>query len=262
MRVECYERASLEAPHREASSDVLGLRGPRQRARGATAMCAGLWTRGVLGDGGKAPRLEACVHRGRTAVFPGPPSTCVALAMRPVTGFTRQQARIVAYLDRIAALLGRCGDPDEIERRLDAIVRSRGGDVPELNLPLAPGRDCGPALSRRDALKVAMLTSVRGDSFMPPAFMGCEESYGSVEEAPAGTNCAVGLGGPRAPSCPDGAQAQRLVRRGLDRRGLEDWRILVIPPESFSTRYCYVFSRVYPERREVRLRSMVDDPNR
>lgn len=144
VRVECYERASLEAPHREASSDVLGLRGPRQRARGATAMCAGFWTRGVLGHGGKAPRLEACVHRGRTAVFPGPPSTCVALAMRPVTGFTREQARIVAYLDRIAALLSRCGDPDEIARRLGAIVRSRGGDLPELNLPLAPGRRLRP----------------------------------------------------------------------------------------------------------------------
>ena len=225
-------------------------------------MCADLWTRGVLGNGGKPPRLEACVHRGRTTVFPGPPGTCVALAMRPVTGFTREQARMVAYFDRIAALLRRCGDPDEIARRLEVIVRRSGGRLPELNLPLAPGRDCGPALSRRDALKVALLTSARTDSFMPPAFMGCEESYGGVARAPAGTNCGIGLGGPQAPSCPNGAQAQRVVRRGLDLRGLEDWRILVIPPKSFSMRYCYVFSRVYPERREVRLRSMVDDPNR
>jgi hypothetical protein len=37
---------------------------------------------------------------------------------------------------------------------------------------------------------------------------------------------------------------------------------MVIPPKSFSSRYCYVYSRVYPDRREVRLRSMVDDPNR
>jgi hypothetical protein len=262
VRVQCYERASIEPRHREASSDVLGLRGPRQRARGATAMCADLWRHGALGDTGKVPQLEACVYRGRNAVFPGPPGTCVALAMRPVRGFERGQAELVARLDELVALLGRCGDPDEISRQLDAAVRRRGGEPLHLDLPLAPGRDCGPALPRRTALRVAMLGSISGESFMPPAFMGCEESYGGVEQAPAGTNCSLGLGGPRAPLCPDGAQAEQLVRHALERRGLGDWRIVVVPPESFSSRYCYVYSRVYPQRDEVRLRSMVDDPNR
>lgn len=259
VRVQCYERASIEARHREASSDVLGLRGPRQRARGATAMCADLWRHGALGVSGKVPQLEACVYRGRTAVFPGPSGTCVALAMRPVRGFERRQAELVAGLDEIVALLGRCGDPDEISRQLDAMVRRRGGEPLHLDLPLAPGRDCGPALPRRTALKVAMLGSIRGESFMPPAFMGCEESYGGVEQAPAGTNCSLGLS---HLDCPDGAEAKRAVRRALDRNGLGDWHIMVVPPESFSSRYCYVYSRVYPERHEVRLRSMVDDPNR
>jgi hypothetical protein len=37
---------------------------------------------------------------------------------------------------------------------------------------------------------------------------------------------------------------------------------MIVPPRSFSSNYCYVYSRVYPQRDEVRLRSMVDDPNR
>jgi hypothetical protein len=261
-RVQCYERASIGAPHREASRDIVGLRGPRQRAAGATAMCAALWRHGVLGDGDASPPLAACVYRGRIAVFPGEADTCAGLGMRDATRFRRKQTEMVAALDRIAAVLQRCGDPDEISRRLDAIVRELGGDPPHVRLRRAPGRDCGPALTRRQALALALFASAKDDTFMPPAFMGCKESYGGIAKAPAGTNCALGLGEPDAPSCPAGAQARRLVRRELDRNGLENWRITVIPPESFSSHYCYVYSRVYPERREVRLRSMVDDPSR
>jgi hypothetical protein len=263
-RVQCYEQASIEAQHREASRDIVGLRGPRQRAVAATTMCAGLWRHGVLGNGGGAPPppLVACIYRGQVAVFPGSAGTCAALDMRPVRGYTRRQAEGVAALDRIAAVLQECGDPKEISRRVDALVRELGADPPHWQIGLARGRDCGPALTRRQALQIAMFSPMRGDSFMPPAFMGCKESYGGIAKAPPGTNCALGLGEPGAPDCPDGAQARRLVQRTLDRNGLGDWHIMVIPPESFSSRYCYVYSRVYPERDEVRLRSMVDDPNR
>jgi hypothetical protein len=261
-RVQCYEQASVRAHHREASNDIVGLRGPRQRAVGATTMCAGLWRHGVLGNGGAPPPLVACIYRGQVAVFPGSVGTCAALDMRPVRGYTRRQAEGVAALDRIAAVLQQCGDPKEISRRVDALVRELGADPPHLDLPLARGRDCGPALTRRQALQVAMFSPMKTDSFMPPAYMGCKESYGGIAKAPAGTNCALGLGGPRSPDCPDGAQARRAVRHELDRHGLDDWRIMVIPPKSFSSNFCYVYSRVYPQRDEVRLRSMVDDPNR
>jgi len=100
--------------------------------------------------------------------------------------------------------------------------------------------------------------SLKTDSFYPPAYSGCPR----IERARPGTNCAMGLGGPDAPDCPDGAQAERLERRWLDRHGYADWDIVVIPPKSLSSNFCYVYSRVYPERQEVRLRSMVDDPNR
>ena len=262
VRVECYAAPSIESAHRTASADIFGFRGPRQRATKATTMCAGLWRHGVLGNGRSTPPLVACVYRGQTAVFPGDAGTCAALGMRAVRGFTRKQGEAIASVDRMAALLKQCGDPKEISRRFDAMVRRLGADPPHLDLPLAHGRDCGPALTRRQAVAVAMFSNIRGESFMPPAFMGCKETYGGIAKAPAGTNCALGLGGARSPDCPDGAQAERLVRRTLDRNGLGGWHIMVIPPKSFSSRYCYVYSRVYPDRREVRLRSMVDDPNR
>jgi hypothetical protein len=99
-------------------------------------------------------------------------------------------------------------------------------------------------------------------SYMPPAFTGCVESYGGIVKAPPGTNCDLGLGGPSALDCPDGSQAERIVRRSLEQHGLGHWRIVIVPPESLSATFCYVYSRVYPERREVRLRSTVDNPNR
>ena len=225
-------------------------------------MCAGLWRHGVLGHGGAAPPLVACIYRGQVAVFPGSEGTCAVLDMRPVRGYTRRQAEGVAALDRIAAVLQECGDPKEISRRVDALVRELGADPPHMQIGLARGRDCGPALTRRQALQVAMFSPMKGDSFMPPAFMGCEESYGGIAKAPAGTNCALGLGGPRSPDCPDGAQARRAVRRRARPPRARRLAHHGHPARSFSTRYCYVYSRVYPQRHEVRLRSMVDDPNR
>jgi hypothetical protein len=259
VRVQCYERASIDAPHREASADIVGQRGPRRRARGAAAMCAELWTRGVLGDGGAAPPLEACVYRGRIAVFPGSADTCVALAMRPVRGFRRGQAELVALIDRIAAQLQRCGDPDAIERRINAILRAERYLPLDMNLPKIPGRGCGPALPRRLALRIAVGTPLRETAFLPPAWSECTRLSGGIAAASPGTNCALGLNDIHV-DCPDGADAQRLVRRVLDRHGLEDWRIVVVPPESLSQEFCYAISRVYPQRREVRLRSWVSEP--
>jgi hypothetical protein len=258
-RVQCYAAPSIESAHREVSADIVGLRGPRERATKATTMCAGLWRHGVLGNGSPPPPLVACIFRARIAVFPGDAGTCAALGMRPARGFTRAQERAVARIDRLAAVLEQCGDPKEISRRFDAMVRRLGADPPHLRLPLARGRDCGPALTHRQALALATFTPMKTGSFMPPAYMGCRQSYGGIAEAPAGTNCELGLS---HLDCPDGAEAKRAVRRTLHRNGLGDWHIMVVPPRSFSSNYCYVYSRVYPQRHEVRLRSMVDDPNR
>jgi hypothetical protein len=263
VRVKCYASANVNAHYREASADIFGLRGRPAKPRSLTAMCAGLWKHGVLGKGGSAPPLQACVYRAEAVVFPGPEGTCELLGLqRPRGSYTREQRRYLGYVNRIAALLEECGDPKEISRQIDRIAREAGADPPHVRLERYPKRDCGPAFPRRIALQAALFGLLTESThFYPPAYMGCGESYGGIVKAPGGTNCDLGLGDVRAPDCPDGPQAERIVRRSLDRHGLGDWRIVVVPPKSLSSNFCYVFSRVHPSLHEVRLSSMVDNPN-
>jgi hypothetical protein len=258
-RVKCYAGANVNAHYREASADIFGARGPAVKPKSRTAMCAQLWRHGVLGDGHSAPPLQACVYRAEAVVFPGPEGTCEALGLRrPRGSYTRQQRRGLVYVDRLAAVLEQCGDPKQISREIDRIVRRAFPDrePPHLTIRLRPGQRCGPALSHREAMRFApFIGPITGSGFYPPAYMGCVESYGAIEKAPGGTNCFLGLGAVKAPECPDGPQAERIVRRALDRHGLTDWRIVVVPPESLSSHFCYVFSRVHPSLKEVRLSS-------
>jgi hypothetical protein len=260
VRVKCYASANVNAHYREASADIVGVRGRPAKPRSLTAMCAGLWRHGVLGKGGSAPALQACVYRAEPVVFPGPDGTCEALRLRrPRGSYTQAQLRYLGVVHRLATLLEQCGDPREISRRIDRIAREAGADPPHVRLERYPGRDCGPALPHRIALRLAsfgLLTRATG--FYPPAYMGCAESYGGIAKAPGGTNCDLGLS---HADCADGPQAARIVRRSLDRHGLRDWRIVVVPPKSLSSNFCYVFSRVHPSLREVRLSSMVDSPH-
>src|SRR5215218_11016461 len=83
VRVKCYSSASVTARYRMASADIVGWSGPRDTPRSPVALCAELWEHGVLGDGGAAPRLQACICRAETVVFPGPQTTCALLGLRP-----------------------------------------------------------------------------------------------------------------------------------------------------------------------------------
>jgi hypothetical protein len=259
VRVKCYASANVNAGYREASADIFGARGPRATPKSRSAVCAELWEHGVFGDSHSAPPLQACVYRAEAVVFPGREGTCEALGLRrPRGSYARQQRRELAYVDRIAALLERCGDPKQISREIDQIQRRAfpGAEPSHLTLKRYPGRDCGPAFPHRLAMRVApWVGPLTSSAEYPPAYMGCVESYGAIEKAPGGTNCDLGLGDVKAPDCPDGPQAERVVRRALDRHGLTDWRIVVVPPKSLSSRFCYVFSRVHPSLKEVRLSS-------
>jgi len=75
-------------------------------------------------------------------------------AARPSAGpSTRAQLRYLAYVDRLAALLERCGDPKRIARRFERIVLEAGYDPWHLNLSLRRGATAAPSCrtARRSA---------------------------------------------------------------------------------------------------------------
>jgi hypothetical protein len=141
--VDCYERASLGAPSRDAIADLIAPPGQQPGDRTPGEMCGELWDTGELGEGRIVPPLAACLHHREVAVFPGGPRTCGILGLpRLPADYQVQAARLTEFFERGADILAECTSPAELQSKLRTLSSELG--YPALEAPSEPlgGRDC------------------------------------------------------------------------------------------------------------------------
>jgi hypothetical protein len=143
--VDCYERASLQAPSQNAVADLLAPPGGQPGDRTPGQMCGDLWDTGELGEGRIVPPLAACLHHREVAVFPGGPRTCGILGLRELPAeYQVQAARFTEFFERGADILAECTTPAELASKLRALYTEFGRDLSGVSVPPEPlpGRDC------------------------------------------------------------------------------------------------------------------------
>ena len=141
--VDCYERASLGAPSRDAIADLIAPPGQQPGDRTPGEMCGELWDTGELGEGRIVPPLAACLHHREVAVFPGGPRTCGILGLPKLPAdYQVQAARLTEFFERGADILAECTSPAELQSKLRTLSSELG--YPALEAPSEPlgGRDC------------------------------------------------------------------------------------------------------------------------
>ena len=125
--VACYRAADLNVAHEYVNVSWEADEARAQRE--ATELCAPYWERGAFGDGERVPPLIACVHQGRTVVFPGGRGTCAKLGLKAIAAETfRSQARQRrAFQQAFSDLgLGTCSRPPAVREKALAIIERTG----------------------------------------------------------------------------------------------------------------------------------------